>query len=777
MKTLAIALFFSVLTLFANLANPLFAQESDAELRLSVTDPAGLGVRTIVELTSDANHFSRITGTNDTGQLVIRRLPYGVYRIQVSEKGFAPVSRVVELQSSLPVSLKIQFEVAAVSTAVTVQGSTLVDPEEVTSNNQIGTHFIEDRPASLPGRSVQDLVNTQPGWLYEGNAVLHPRGSEYQAQLVIDGIPLTDNRSPGFAPEIDADDLESMNVFTAGIPAEYGRKMGGVVEMTTEENSQSGFHGRSVLSGGSFSSLSGFVEAQYVEGKNFFGASVEGANTEHYLNPVVPENFTNTGTTGDFSLSYERQFTQKDRLTLSVRHELSRFEIPNEQIQESAGQLQNADNFETMGIVSYEHIFSPDVVSYLRGMVRDDSSGLWSNALSTPIIAFQNNHFREGYFKGSISVHHGIHEFKAGIESDNIFLHEDFSDRITNPSQFDDGTPLSFAFLGSHPDLEQSAFVQDLIHWGNWTFSAGLRWDHYQLLVNQKAFSPRVSVGRYFRKANLVVHTSYDRVFQTPESDNILLSSSPAVTSLNPNILRLPVRPSNGNYYEGGITKGLHKEMRLTLNVYRRAVDNYADDDQLLNTAVSFPIAFDRSVIYGAEAKIDLPHWGPVSGFVSYSYMVGAAWFPVTGGLFVGDDALDAKTQLTGHFPDSQDQRNTLRTRYRWQIVPKLWAAAGADYGSGLPFEFEGTQQEALAQYGPAVVSRVNFERGRVKPQLSVNLSLGGDLYTREKFKTTWQFDVENLNDRLNVIDFGGLFSGNAIGPPRSYTARVSTSF
>src|SRR5579862_7860449 len=361
MKILAIALLLSAL---AFKGCPLRAQESDAQLRLSVTDPSGLGVRAAVELTSDANHFSRITGTNDTGQLLIRRLPYGVYRIQVRQKGFAPASRVVELQSSLPVTLKIQLEVATVSTEVTVQGSTLMDPEEVASNTQIGTHFIEDRPASLPGRSVQDLVNTQPGWLYEGNAVLHPRGSEYQTQLVIDGIPLTDNRSPGFAPEIDADDLESMNVFTAGIPAEYGRKMGGVVEMTTEENSQAGFHGRSVLSGGSFNSLSGFVEAQYVEGKNFFGASVEGANTEHYLNPVVPENFTNTGTTGDFSLSYERQFTQKDRLTLSVRHELSRFEIPNEQIQQSAGQLQNADNFETMGIVSYEHIFSPDVVSY-----------------------------------------------------------------------------------------------------------------------------------------------------------------------------------------------------------------------------------------------------------------------------------------------------------------------------------------------------------------------------------------------------------------------------
>ena len=53
----------------------------------------------------------------------------------------------------------------------------------------------------------------------------------------------------------------------------------------------------------------------------------------------------------------------------------------------------------------------------------------------------------------------------------------------------------------------------------------------------------------------------------------------------------------------------------------------------------AFPIAFRKAVIYGAEAKIELPDWRRFSGFVSYSYTVGNAWFPVTGGLFLGDDA------------------------------------------------------------------------------------------------------------------------------------------
>src|SRR5205807_9935519 len=166
-------------------------------------------------------------------------------------------------------------------------------------------------------------------------------------------------------------------------------------------------------------------------------------------------------------------------------------------------------------------------------------------------------------------------------------------------------------------ELDQSALVQDMIRLGKWTLSAGLRWDHYQLLVNQNAMSPRLSVARHIPAAKLVVHASYDRVFQTPAFENILLASSSAVESLNPNVLRLPVKPSHGNYYELGLTKALSDSVKLDATTFRRDVNNFADDDQLLNTELHFPIAFRKSQIYGAEAKLELPHWGRFSGFLS----------------------------------------------------------------------------------------------------------------------------------------------------------------
>ena len=275
----------------------------------------------------------------------------------------------------------------------------------------------------------------------------------------------------------------------------------------------------------------------------------------------------------------------------------------------------------------------------------------------------------------------------------------------------------------------------------------------------------------------MIAHFSYDRVFQTPSFENILLSNSFEVQFINPDFLRLPVEPSQGNYYEAGVSKAFGNNLRLDVNYYLRNVNNYADDDQIENTTISFPIAFRKATIYGAEAKIEVPNWHGLSGFVSYSYMVGNVWFPVTGGLFLGDDVQDAQTQLGGHFPDSQDQRNTLFTRWMYQVKPRFWVAGGMQYGSGLPFEFDGDYETALEEYGPAGPESRQL---RPRPNLSFvdrqRLGRRRPLQVRPHERSL-QVDGQNLNNELNLIDFGGLFSGNAIGPSRSFALRLTTTF
>jgi hypothetical protein len=818
MKRFAVIFVFCVLPFCGQglFVQNLFGQRNSGELRLKVVDPSGLAVKTTVQITSEANQYRNSLTTDDQGNLDAKRLPYGIYLVQIQAPGFALLAESVEIRSAFPLDHTIALKVASVSESIKVTASgTLVDPYRAGSFNQMGSETIQNRLTALPGRSMQDLVNSEPGWLYEGNAVLHPRGSEYQTQFVVDGIPLTDNRSPSFGPEpAEADDVESLTIYTAGIPAEFGRKMGGVVEVNTLKNQDPGFHGQLTLFGGSYDTAGINTQDQYTWKGNTLGLSASGNMTGHYLNPVVPENYTNNGTSASFSLSYERDLTPKDRLTLIARHELARYQIPNELVQQNGaylpnadnttgcptappepsdcvfipgGQLQTGDNFETMGSVSYQHTFSSDAIAVVRGMARDNSNDFYSNDASWPVIATQRNDFKEIYFNGSASIHHGRQELKAGVESDAIFLHENTSYLIpdcedpTDPQcpinlGILDSGAITFAFQGERPDLEQSAYVQDLIRLGNWTVNAGLRWDHYQLLLNQNAVSPRLAVSRYFPAIGLNIHASYDRIFQTPSFENILLASSPAAEAIDTSVpaLQLPVQPSHGNYYELGATKAFFGRLRLDANMFRRQVNNYADDSQILSTGISFPIAFDHAILYGAEAKLEVLQWGRFSGFASYSYIVGNAWFPVTGGLFLGGDAINP---TSGHFPDSQDQRNTVRARVRYQVVPRLWVAVGCDYNTGLPFQPDLTPQQYATEYGQVVVNHLNFNRDRILPYFTQNASVGVDLYQREKRSVRFQADFANLSNTLELIDFGGLFSGNAIGPSRQFAFRLVTSF
>src|SRR5579883_697273 len=245
------------------LAPLLAAQTNTGELRLRVTDQTGAAVKTAVKISSEANQYRTNLSTNDDGRLTVQHMPFGVYQIQIEQEGLAEITKNVEIHSSLPIDLTLALKLQPVKEVVNVNAkAALINPELAGSVSQISESEIQNRLTALPGRSLQDLINTQPGWLYEGNAVLHPRGSEYQTQFVVDGIPLTDNRSPSFGPEIEADDIDSMSIYTAGFPAEYGRKMGGVVEVNTSRETDPGLHGKLVLAGGSYDTAIGYGQVQ-----------------------------------------------------------------------------------------------------------------------------------------------------------------------------------------------------------------------------------------------------------------------------------------------------------------------------------------------------------------------------------------------------------------------------------------------------------------------------------------------------------------------------------
>lgn len=763
--------------IFLACATGVHAQRAVGELRMEVHDPHGASLSCTAELVSDENQFHRDFRIDQNGRYLVQDLPLGIYRLSVHADGFAPWADVVEIRSEVPKHIAVTLSLAPVTTQVEVTDSrTLIDPSITGSQYSIGRQALGETTA-MPGRDLSDLVDDLPGWLYEANGVLHPRGSEYDVQYVVNGVPLTENRSPALAPPIDADDVASMRVLTADYPAEYGRKLGGVIEVMTEKNVPSGLHGRIDAQGGSFSSAGGSGAVSYARGRNRFSLSGDGFHTDRYLDPPVFENFTNTANADGLSGSYELEFSERDRLRLTFTHDLARFLVPNYLVQQTAGQRQNIANIETSGQASFQHLISADLLLSFRSSVRDANANLSSNASSTPVIVSQDRGYREGYVSGDLAGHYGRQDWKAGVDSIFNPVHEQLQYQITDPTQFDPGTRQQLRFSDHRWDVEPAAYLQDQIHLGHWNVSGGLRFDRYGFVVDESEWSPRIGVSRYLRAVNLLVHASYDRVFQSPAVENLLLASSPQLDSLNPIVVRLPVQPAHANYYEVGLAEAVHGKLRVDANVFRRDFRNYSDDDVLLDTGVSFPIAFSRARIIGEELHLEVPSWSRFSGYVSYANQSGIGQGPITGGLFLGSEAANQLTDAS-KFAVSQDQHNTGRCRVRFQAPRRMWLALSAEYGSGLPADTGGTDPSLLlSQYGAAILDRVNLERERVRPNSSLDAAAGAELYRKEQRTASFQVQAANLSNRVNVINFASLFSGTAVGVPRSVSARLLFSF
>lgn len=756
------------------------AQRDLGELHLEVQDQQGAPVAAAGELISEANQVQRNFSVDSNGRATLQDLPFGLYRLSTAHVGLAPNVQAVEIRSEVPLYIKVTLGLASVETQVQVTASeTLIDPNRTSTVSTVGSQMIQEEIPAQPGRGLSDLVNSLPGWLFEANGVLHPRESEYQVQFVVDGLPLTENRSPAFAAPFDAEESDSVLVRTAGYPAEYGRKLGGVVEITTPKDAPGGLHGHVSAGGGSFGSEDGDIGLSYGRGRNYLSASSGGFHSDRYLDPPVLGNYTNNGSSGTFSASYAREFSDGSRVRITATHDVVDFLVPNELLQQIAGQRQSRRNEETTGAVYYQRTIGVNVLLDVQGSLRDTGAQLSSNPLSTPIFVSQQRGFREGYIRTDTAGHHGRHDWKIGADALFSPVHEALQYAITDPTQFDPGVQPVFSFSDRRWDREQSAFAQDQIRLGSWNISVGLRFDHYSFLVDESAWSPRLSVSRFFSSSNLLVHASYDRAFQTPAVENLLLASSPQLESLSPTVVRLPVKPSLGNFYEVGITKGLAGKLRIDANVFRRDIRDFADDDVLLNTGVSFPIAFASARIEGEEVRLDVPKWGRFSGFVSYANQIGTGQGPITGGLFLGADAVSTLSN-SSRFAISQDQRNTFRSRLRLQAVPRLWFSIGTEYGSGLPVNLgNGTidYNFLASQYGAAVVNRVNFAEGRVRPSFSLDGGAGVELYRRDLRSVSLLLQTANLSNRVNVINFASLFSGTAIGPPRSITALLRATF
>jgi hypothetical protein len=259
-------------------ADRAFAQVNTVNLSGVVLDPQGLSVKGAkVTLTNPANGVTRTTTSDANGRYEIIGNPPGTYSLTVEAEGFATLknsSMVLTIGTIAEYSPQLQLK----STTDTINVAAAPDLVE-TSKTDVSTTITQAQINDLPinGRNYINftLLNSQaarddtPSIGAAPTSGLNFGGQRARSNEVsVDGADAVDNSTNGVRATVSQEAVQEFQVITSNYMPEYGRAMGGVVNIVTKSGTNQ-VHG----------DLFGFLRDSAIQARNPFSVRVvpEGA--------------------------------------------------------------------------------------------------------------------------------------------------------------------------------------------------------------------------------------------------------------------------------------------------------------------------------------------------------------------------------------------------------------------------------------------------------------------------------------------------------------------
>ncbi|MDQ3819029.1 MAG: hypothetical protein M3362_15320, partial [Acidobacteriota bacterium] len=109
-----------------------------------------------------------------------------------------------------------------------------------------------------------------------------------------------------------------------------------------------------------------------------------------------------------------------------------------------------------------------------------------------------------------------------------------------------------------------------------------------------------------------------------------------------------------------------------------------------------------------------------------------------------------------------------------------IYAIFNGRYDSGVPTDVvPGTTLAQFVSEGfdPRLYNEIDFQRGRVRPRMILDFTVGADVLKTEHASLNLQFDVQNLTNELFLYNFESVFSGTHVGFPRLLSGRIALRF
>jgi hypothetical protein len=749
-----------------------------------------------------ASGLQRETATDGNGAFELANLPLGTHDITVALPGFTTHQQRIDATSALPITIEAALPVAPFTDVVQViPEAPAIDTSSAGTRHAVSVTRIERMPVAVSSRGIEAVLVAFPGFAQNANGAIHPRGAHNQMTFLVDGLPISDQLTGAFANSLDVAVVQTAELLTGNIPAEFGSKVSGVAVLNSRSGRGTGrpVTGALAIAGGGFNTAQASLQLGGERGRVGYFGSATAMRTDRFLDQVSLDNLHNEGR---FVRGFGRIDVALDDRTHLRTHAMgggSRFELANQRSQHANGQDQRqALDDVSVWTTLVRTLSSASTVETTVGY-RTTTAELLPSAGDTPVTAGQDRRLSTFTFAGRFTRSTGRHSFRGGVDVQRFPVRERFSMGLTSssfnvpgsesyneallPYDLTRGGEL-FAFADSQTGSQMSAFAQSTSTFGRTTINLGLRHDEYRFLVDGRQLQPRLGVS-FAARENVVLRASYNRNYQTPPNENLLLSNSEVASRLAPASVRealgsayRPIQPERQDVFEAGAQVSLGNVFTVDGAVYRKVSRDQQDNNNFFDTGIIFPTTLSRIEVTGAEARVTmLPRRG-LSGFLSATTGRAISSPPFTGGLFLGQDAVDLLS--AGPFAIDHDQRLGVQGQLTLDPAGPWWTSGTVRYDSGLVSNPSDPLEVAADPDFFDLLPYVDLagDPPRVRPRTLVDVAAGVDLKDGRGRKT-WsaQLQVTNLTNRVALYNFQSVFVGTRLVAPRTISIRVARNF
>jgi outer membrane receptor for ferrienterochelin and colicins len=517
---------------------------------------------------------------------------------------------------------------------------------EIETQTGASTYTIDDAAiAASPGGGnllLNQVLLQAPDVVQDSFGQIHVRGDHNDLQYRLNGIILPEGISV-FGQSLSPRLISSMSLITGALPAEYGLRTAGIIDMTTS-NGLSEPGGTVSLYGGSHQTFEPSAEYGGRDGSlSYFVTADMVRNDLGIESPDGSSDPLHDHSTQVHAFGYFEDILDADnRLSLILGAFNGQYQIPNQRgLQpllglEVNGQInflsnnlnENQHEMTQYAIVSWQHAqgdldWQSSVTARYTSL---DFEPDWVGDLLYNGIA--QNAFKEDTAFGwqTDGAYHlsDAHTLRAGLYLQHDNAVSDTTSQVLPINAAGVQTndiPLAIPDNGQQTQWLESAYLQD--EWkplSNLTINYGLRADHYNAYSYGGQISPRLNVV-WQAPTGTTVHAGYSRYFTPPPFELIAsetFTKFAGTTAVPPGTVTSDTPPvaERADYYDLGVQqKLLEKALTLGIDSYYEPSLHLIDEGQFGAPIILTPFNYHTGRISGIEFTANYA----INNFSAYS--------------------------------------------------------------------------------------------------------------------------------------------------------------